>query len=324
MRKIFITGGMGYVGSALIPSLLNEGYEVVSYDLGIYGDTLPDHASLTKIIGDVRDTSLLARSLRGCTDLIHLACISNDPSFELDPQLGKQINLDAFEPMVKSARENGIQRFLYASSSSVYGVKSLENVTEDETLEPLTDYSLYKAKCEEILLKYKSDQFLVTSVRPATVCGYAPRQRLDVIVNILTAQAHFNRRMTLHGGSQKRPNINIMDMVECYLALLKAPGHLINGHSFNAGDANYTVAELAEIVRAEIVGTELEVQNVTDQRSYHISSKKIFEEIGFTPKHGIAAAVRGLVNAFNNKLLNDPMNNDLYYNIRRMQKIGFK
>ena len=187
MKKIFITGGAGYVGSALTPHLLAKGYKVTVFDLMIYGDDLiKNHENLTLIKGDIRDLELLKKVIPGNDVVIHLACISNDPSFELNPKLGKSINLDAFEPLVQISKENSIKRFIYASSSSVYGLKDEKNVHEKMKLEPLTDYSKFKVDCENILQKYNSSNFTTTIIRPATVCGYAPRQRLDVIVNILT------------------------------------------------------------------------------------------------------------------------------------------
>jgi nucleoside-diphosphate-sugar epimerase len=190
MKKIFITGGAGYVGSSLVPKLLNLGYKVTVFDLMIYGiDVLPDHENLTIIKGDIRNTKLLENNLIGIDIVIHLACISNDPSFELNPKLGKSINYDAFEPLVQISLKNKVSRFIYASSSSVYGIKTEQNVTEDMKLEPLTDYSKFKGECEKILNSYKSDEFITTTIRPSTVCGFAKRQRLDLVVNILTNHA---------------------------------------------------------------------------------------------------------------------------------------
>ena len=213
MKKIFITGGAGYVGSSLVPKLLDLGFEVTILDLMIYGeDVLTNHERLTKIKGDIRDKSLLEKIIPGHDILIHLACISNDPSFELNPSLGKSINLDAFEPMVKISRQNNVNRFIYASSSSVYGIKKEKNVTEDMILEPLTDYSKFKGDCEKILNSYKSDDFITTTIRPSTVCGYAKRQRLDLVVNILTNHAFHNREIKVFGGDQLRPNLHIDDI----------------------------------------------------------------------------------------------------------------
>ncbi len=174
-----ITGGAGYVGSVLVPKLLSKGYRVKVLDLFIFGNDVfnevKDHPNLEQIKGDIRDENLLREVIPGCDAVIHLACISNDPSFELNPDLGKSINFDAFFPLVDISKENGIKRFIYASSSSVYGVKEEKNVTEDLKLEPLTDYSKYKALCEEVLNKKREPGFVTLIIRPATVCGYSPR-----------------------------------------------------------------------------------------------------------------------------------------------------
>ena len=196
MKNIFITGGGGYVGVPLVDHLLKKGFKVTVLDLFLYGENvLSEHKNLTKIKGDIRDVNILKKYLKNQEIVIHLACISNDPSFELNPTLGKSINLDAFEPLVKISRENNVRKFIYASSSSVYGIKEEKNVVEDMKLVPLTDYSKFKAKCEKILFKYKSDNFITTVVRPATVCGFSKRQRLDLVVNILSNLAYHKKKL---------------------------------------------------------------------------------------------------------------------------------
>ena len=215
IKNIFVTGGAGYVGAVLVPRLLDENCQVTVLDLMIYGEgVLPDHPRLKVIKGDIRNLALLKRALPGHDAVIHLACISNDPSFELNPDLGKSINLDAFRPLVEISRASGVERFVYASSSSVYGIKEEKDVHEETPLEPLTDYSQFKADCEKILNEYESPDFTTTTIRPATICGYSPRQRLDVVVNILTNLAYRKREITVFGGEQLRPNIHISDMVE--------------------------------------------------------------------------------------------------------------
>ena len=190
----------------------------------IYGEEVSDpHPNLKKITGDIRDFDLMKKMINGQDVVMHLACISNDPSFELNPDLGRSINLDPFEPMVDMAKKSGVKRFIYASSSSVYGVKDEPNVSENMSLEPLTDYSRFKADCEEIL-SYQSDEFTTVTIRPATVCGYSPRQRLDVVVNILTNLAYHNRKISIFGGAQLRPNIHIKDMVNAYLCVQSTYG----------------------------------------------------------------------------------------------------
>tara|TARA_B110000027_G_scaffold133906_1_gene163853 strand:- start:2870 stop:3850 length:981 start_codon:yes stop_codon:yes gene_type:complete len=323
MKKIFITGGAGYVGSILVPKLLNLGFEVTVLDLMIYGEeVLSNHERLTKVKGDIRDKILLEKIIPGHDALIHLACISNDPSFELNPSLGKSINLDAFEPIVKISSKNKVNRFIYASSSSVYGIKKEKNVTEDMVLEPLTDYSKFKGDCEKILNSYKSEDFVTTTIRPSTVCGYAKRQRLDLVVNILTNHAFFNREIKVFGGDQLRPNVHINDMAESYLAVLNAEPKKINGQIFNVGFKNQSVNELANDVK-EVVGDDIKIINTKsdDNRSYHVSSQKIKDILGFETKHTVKDAVVDLKNAFEKKLLTNTFNDEFFFNIKRMNSI---
>ena len=321
--KIFITGGAGYVGSALVPKLLELGHEITVLDLMMYGeDVLQDHPQLKKIKGDIRQINLLSKIIPGHDILIHLACISNDPSFELNPSLGKSINFDAFEPIVKLSRDNNVSRFIYASSSSVYGIKNEKNVTEDMLLEPLTDYSKFKAQCEVILNKYKSDNFITTTIRPSTVCGYARRQRLDLVVNILTNHAYHKREIKVFGGNQLRPNIHINDMVSAYLCILQSPTNLIAGEIFNVGYDNQSVNSIALLVK-KVIGPDVKVVNVQsdDNRSYHISSEKIENVLGFKTKYKIEDAVLDLKEAFEKKLLPNSLTDEKYFNIKRMQSI---
>jgi len=324
-KSIYITGGAGYVGAVLVPRLLEEGCYVTVLDLMIYGvEVLPDHPKLTKITGDIRDQDLLRSTLPGHDALIHLACISNDPSFELNPGLGRSINLDAFRPLVEISKKSGVQRMIYASSSSVYGIKEDPDVHEGMSLEPLTDYSRFKADCEQILSEYQSDEFTTATIRPATVCGYSPRQRLDVVVNILTNLAYHKREISVFGGSQLRPNIHIADMVEAYIVLLNAPKKKVAGEIFNAGYENHSVLQLAETVR-EVIGEDVQLKKTptNDNRSYHVSSKKISDILGFTANRSIRDAVIGLKNAFDNQLLPN-LEHERYFNIKRMQSINLQ
>lgn len=327
--RILVAGGAGYVGSCLVPALLDKGHEVVVYDLFLYGedvfDAIKTDPKLTLIKADIRDFATVEKALTGCNAVIHLACISNDPSFELNPNLGKSINLDAFEPFVLLSKKQKIQRFIFASSSSVYGVKSEPDVTEDMSLEPLTDYSKFKAECEKILFKHMSNGFTCTVLRPATVCGYAPRQRLDVIVNILTNCAYHTGKVKVTGGSQMRPNVHIQDMVRAYLHVLEMPVSKIQGEIFNVGCDNHTVLELAHMTQRIVSKNrpvDLVVEPTNDPRSYHVSSKKIAQKLGFKPQYSIEQAVQDLVQAFEAGKLPDSLNNIRYFNIKTMKAVN--
>ena len=329
LKTVFVTGGAGYVGAALVPALIEAGHRVKVLDLYLYGgdvlDAVKGNPRLEEIKGDIRDVALLRRVIPGCDAVIHLACISNDPSFELDPQLGKSINYDAFIELVKVSKDSGVKRFIYASSSSVYGIKSEQNVHEDLALEPLTDYSRYKAMCEEVLMKQRAPGFTTLIVRPSTVCGYSPRLRLDVIVNILTNHAVNERQIKVFGGEQMRPNLHIDDMVRLYKEALEWPAQAIDGKIYNVGYHNFKVREIAQMVR-NVVGPDIQIMTTPtdDNRSYHVSSERIRRDLGFAAQHSLEDAVRDLQNAFHANLIPNSMSDDRYYNIRRMQRLKLR
>ena len=329
VKKIFVTGGAGYVGAVLVPKLLAKGHQVKVIDLYMFGAEVlkgvEDNPRLTQVKGDIRDQGLLAREILGYDTVIHLACISNDPSYELNPALSKSINYDAFVNLVEIAKQAGVRHFIYASSSSVYGIKDEPEVTEDLPLTPLTDYSKYKAKCEEYLNGAATDDFIVTTIRPATVCGYSPRQRLDLTVNILTNHAVSRGKITVFGGEQQRPNLHIEDMTDLYLFLLDQPPEKIHRKIYNVGYQNYPVREIAEMVRATL-GEDIVIETTPtdDIRSYHVSSRKIKEELGFEAKHTIQDAIRDLKRAFDAGLLPNSLEDMRYYNIKTMLAINLQ
>ncbi len=331
-QTVLITGGAGYVGSVLVPRMLAQGYRVKVLDLYLFGPdvlrAVKNHPRLEQIKGDIRDQALLGASLKGCDSVIHLACISNDPSFELNPAVSRAINFDAFAPLVKISKASGVRRFIYASTSSVYGVSERENVTEDHPLLPITDYNKYKGLCEPILLAEQSPGFTTVIIRPATVCGYSPRQRLDLTVNILTNTAVNAGRISVFGGEQMRPNIHIDDMVDLYLMLLELPPERIAGGTYNAGYENFRVRDLAEKVRTvveqecpERKPLDIVTTPSDDKRSYHISSEKIRRELGFAPRRTIEDAVQDLVKAFRAGKLPNALTDDRYYNIKTMRTL---
>jgi nucleoside-diphosphate-sugar epimerase len=329
-ETILVTGGAGYCGSRLVPQLLDRGYRVTVYDVMYFGsDFLPKgNPNLKLVEGDIRDTEKLAAVTEGHDAFVSLACISNDASFELNEKLSTSVNLDAFEPMVIAAKKAGVKRFIYASSSSVYGVSDRPNVTEDHPLVPLTLYNKYKGICEPLLRKHTDDKFTSVTFRPATVCGYGPRQRLDVSVNILTNHAINNNKITVFGGSQLRPNLHIQDYCDVVEMFLTAPTEKIQNEIFNVGYQNLSLMEIAQLVQ-KVVSQEFpekgEVSIVTtpsdDLRSYHINSEKIKRVLGFEPKYTIEDAVRELCNAFRAGRLPNSMDDDRYFNVRRLKRL---
>lgn len=329
-KNILVTGGSGYCGSLLTPQLLDAGYNVTVFDILYFGDSfLPkDNPRLKIIEGDIRDVSKLATALKGQDAVLSLACISNDASFELDERLSTTVNLDAFEPMVMAAKKAGVKRFAYASSSSVYGVSDKPDVTEDHPLVPLTLYNKYKGMCEPLLFKHTDDNFTGVAFRPATVCGYAPRLRLDLSVNILTNHAVTNNKITVFGGSQLRPNLHIQDYVDLCKLLLTAPTEKIANQIFNCGYQNMTIMDIAHLAKKvveqefpEKVPIEIVTTPSDDNRSYHINSDKIRKVLGFTPKHTIEEAVLDLCRAFREGKIADSFTNDRYYNVRTLKKL---
>lgn len=328
--RVLVTGGAGYCGSRLVPQLLAKGYKVTVYDILYFGDEfLPKSSPDLRIVkGDIRDTEKFFATVQGHDAVVNLACISNDASFELDERLSTTINYDAFEPMVVAAKKAGVKRFIYASSSSVYGVSDKPDVTEDHPLVPLTLYNKYKGMCEPLLRKHTDDAFCGVTFRPATVCGYAPRQRLDLSVNILTNHAVNSGKITVFGGSQLRPNLHVQDYCDAVEMFLEAPMERVQNEVFNVGYQNLSIMEIAHLAR-DVVGRDIpgrsNVDIVTtptdDIRSYHINSDKIARALGFKPKFTIANAVEDLCKAFRGGKLPGSMEDDAYYNVRRLKRL---
>lgn len=320
-KNIFITGGGGYVGSKLVTDLVNKGYRVTVYDLMIFEKKLFfNKKKINLVIGDIRNIDLLKKSIKNHDVFIHLACISNDPSFDKDIKKSKDINYNCFEPIVKLAKKSGISKFIFASSSSVYGLKKNLEVTENLKLEPLTLYSKYKAECETILNNYSSSDFTVSVLRPATVCGYSKRQRLDVVVNLMTNLAFNQRKIKIFGGNQLRPNIHINDISSAFIALIEADNHLINQEIFNVGSVNYKVLDIAKIIK-KIIGEDVEIESFSsdDNRSYHINSEKIKKVLKFTPSFTVEDAVKDLKSAFESGLIPNSLKDKKYFNVKNIE-----
>jgi nucleoside-diphosphate-sugar epimerase len=335
MMHVCLPGGAGYVGAVLVPKLLGRGYRVTVLDNYQFGRevfaNVRGAAGLREIEGDVRDRNAVRAALEGCDAVIHLACVSNDPSFELDPGLAKSINYDCFPMFIAEAKRAGVTRFIYASSSSVYGVSEVPDVREDHPLLALTDYSKYKALCEPLVLAEQSPNFTALVLRPATVCGASPRMRFDLSVNIMTNLAIVNRKITVFGGRQHRPNMHIEDITDLYDELLLEPTARINGKTYNAGFQNRTIADIAQIAH-DVVSAELPelgpIEIVTtptdDNRSYRVNSDKIAAELGFRPRHTIEDAVSDICRWYRAGRFPDSISDPRYYNVRTLKETALR
>src|SRR3989344_2088506 len=324
IKKILVTGGAGYVGAVLVPKLLNNGFQVVVLDAMFFTDLglrpAQSNSNLRIIVGDIRNASNVKEALNDVDAVIHLASISNDPSGDLNPKLTVEVNFNATVALAKAAKALGVKRFVNVSTSSVYGIKDEGDVTEELSLEPLTIYSKTKADAEFLVMALASPKFSVVTIRPATVCGYSPRMRLDLSVNILTMHAITRGIITVFGGKQKRPNIHIDDITDYYVDLLKIPPNKINGGIYNAGYENYTIMEIAEMVR-DIIGSEvkIEVAQTNDNRSYHVSSEKIKHELGLYPKKTLRDAVLDIKSASDEGKID--WNDIKFYNVKKMKQL---
>jgi len=304
-QRVLVTGGAGYVGSILTPKLLAAGHAVTVLDTLWYGREplapVADHPGFTLVQADLRDTVEVRRILtEGAFDaVIHLAAISNDPSSELDADLTREVNLVALERLFVAAKQAGVRRLLYASSASVYGIKQTPDVTEDLALDPITLYARYKAEGEQVLQGLLDDRFCGVAVRAATVCGWSPRLRLDLTINILTSHGINNRVIRVFGGDQQRPNVHIEDLTDFYAALLTSPRELIQGQAFNLCRSNATVMDLARMIQGELgEGVKIDVVPTDDNRSYHLSAAKVDRVLGFRAQRSLVQAVRDLRGAF--------------------------
>lgn len=319
--KLLITGGCGYIGSRLVPYLLSKGYDVRVLDSLIFGNHLQDF-NFELIKGDIRNIDALNMAMSGVDAIIHLAAISNDPTAELNPEVTKEVNYDAVVEIVKIAKESGVKRIILASSSTLYGFQGDDKIlNESDEIHPLTLYGKYKAESEKAAFEFADDNFTVTAVRPGTVAGFSLRQRFDLIVNIFANHAFNSNSVTIEGGSQKRPIVNIQDMCRAYETLLVAPKEKINKESFNIVGENKTIKEIAEEIVKIIPGTDIKyVDKADDRRSYFTDNTKIKNVLGFKTKYNLEDATIELVNKFNENFFNDSMNDEIFFNMKRMKK----
>ncbi|MBU0756591.1 MAG: NAD-dependent epimerase/dehydratase family protein [Nanoarchaeota archaeon] len=327
-KRVLVTGGAGYVGSVLVPSLLKKGHDITVLDtfwfwnsVEEYLETLNINKQNIRIVkGDLRNKDDIRKSLEDADSVIHLACISNDPSSDLDPKFTHSINYDGSMNLIDMSKELGVKRFIFASTSSVYGIKKEPNVNEELELEPLTQYSKLKVEIEHYLMYRLDDDFRGCILRPSTVCGYSPRQRLDVVVNILTNFAINKGKIRVFGGEQLRPNINIHDMVRAYELLLETHIEKIDRKTYNVGYENLKVIDIANIVKSVVGDIPIDVVETDDLRSYHVCSEKIKKELGFENKYTVKDAIIELMDAFKNKKLTN-LENSRFYNVKRMKEL---
>jgi nucleoside-diphosphate-sugar epimerase len=307
--NILVTGGCGYVGSRLTQSLLEQGHAVTVVDTMWFGNYLEPHPALTLIEADVRQPDDIP--MTGIESIIHLANVANDPCSDLDPKLSWEVNVLATMLLVEKAIASGVRQIIYASSGSVYGIKDEPEVTEDLPLVPISDYNKTKMISERVLLSY-ADRITVQCIRPATVCGFSPRMRLDLSVNMLTMQALTNGRITVFGGDQTRPNIHVEDLVRVYLHFLEV-GDGATG-IYNAGFENLSIMEIAERA-ADLIDAEIVVTPSNDPRSYRLSSQKLLDT-GFAPIKTVSDAMSEVIEVTKSGQLIDE---DSCYNLRVMK-----
>jgi len=307
--KILVTGGCGYKGHVLIPKLLEKGHQIIAFDLQWFGSYLLPHNNLKVIKGDVRHIETIP--LDGVDCIIHLSSIANDPCGDLNPQLTWEVSALATMQLADQAKRRGIKRFIYASSGSVYGVKEELQVTEELELKPISEYNKTKMVAERVLHSYQEDM-VVQIVRPATVCGYSPRMRLDVSVNLLTMQALSKGKITVFGGNQVRPNIHIDDIADVYLHFLDHPE--VTG-IYNAGFENISILDIAKLVTKHIP-VEIAITESNDPRSYRVNSDKLLAT-GFSPKKSVDHAIKEIIEKYRSGVLKDE---DKFHNLKWMQQ----
>jgi nucleoside-diphosphate-sugar epimerase len=307
--KIFVTGACGYKGSVLVPKLLAAGHEVTALDIMWFGNFLKPHPKLSVVRGDVRNIEQI--DLDGTEAIVHLSSVANDPCGDLDPKLTWEISCLATMQLADKAVRKSVRHFVYASSGSVYGVKEEPQVTEELELKPISEYNKTKMVAERVLLSY-ADRMAVQIIRPATVCGYSPRMRLDVSVNMLTMQALTKEHITVFGGSQIRPNIHIDDITDVYLFMLDHPEHR---GIYNAGFENLSIMEIATRV-LEHAPAKISVTESNDPRSYRVNSDKLLAT-GFRPKKKVDDAIREIVHKYR---LGELKDEDRFHNLKWMQR----
>jgi len=315
--RVCLIGGGGYVGTTLARRLLDEGRTVTVVDTFWFGDHLGTHPRLHKIEADIRRDGWVKEALTDVDTVVVLACLSNDPMADLDPELTRAVNLDALQRVILDAKAHGARRLIYASSSSVYGIQDVPRVVESTPLKPITLYSRYKGEIEDFLNAHVDDGFVGVSVRSATVCGYSPRMRLDLLLNLFCWLALRQGAITIEGGSQIRPLIHMQDVVDFYVRLLGAEARLVQGEAYNVSSGNYTVQQVADMVSA-YTGCALTYTGVVDARSYPLDAEKAERVLGFKTRRTIDDAMVEVCEAIHAGRIDGTSAN---FNLRRYREL---
>ncbi|HXT68714.1 MAG TPA: SDR family oxidoreductase [Vicinamibacterales bacterium] len=326
-RSVLVTGGCGYIGSMLVPELASRGWHVRILDCLLFGNRLPagllESGRAELVDGDIRHADVVARACEGVDAVVHLAAMANDPSADLDPALTRSINLDAVIALIDIARRAGVSRFVNASTATVYGVRDEPDVDETFEHRPITLYGKYKSETDHAVAAANGPNFTTVNIRSATVCGWSPRMRLDLSVNILTEQAVRRGTVTVHGGKQLRPNVVITDLVGAYCSVLEAPAAVVGGESFNIGASNLSILEIArEVIAAVNPSAQMVVDSTVDHRSYHISTRKAVTRLGFKPLLDVPDGARQVAEALRAGRIDRPDASE-HRNVQHLQAIGF-
>ena len=290
--KIFVSGSCGYQGSLLVPKLLNLGHKIIALDTQWFGKNLKNHKNLIILKKNILNIDY--KDLYNASHIIHLSAIANDPMGDIDKNITWEVSCSGTMRLCEIAKKNKIQKFIHASSSSVYGVKKEKKVHENLSLDPISTYNKAKMITERVLMSYKKD-FNIIIIRPATVCGFSPRMRFDLSVNMLTYQGLLNNLITVHGGSQVRPNIHIQDLLKCYIFFLNK--RVNSGEIFNAGFENLSILNIAKLIKKKLNCKIKIFKNLNDIRSYRVDSSKLLK-LGFIPEKKVNDAIDEIIHKF--------------------------
>lgn len=312
IKKVLVIGGAGYLGSVLCRKLLNKGYKVRVLDNLIYGDEgigdIYGNSSFEFMKGDIRNISDVVEGIKGVDAVIHLAAIVGDPACAMSPEDTLEINLLATKTIIEACKCFQINRFIFASTCSVYGKSSSpsERLNEESYLNPVSLYAETKIKCEQSILEAVDENFSPTILRMATLYGYSPLMRFDLAINLLTAKAVFDKKITIFGGDQWRPWLELEDAAEAYITCLESPIEKIRGEIFNTLSENYKIIEVGKIINSVCPKAHLEISDkITDRRDYNVSFTKISRVLNYRPKKKAIDGVADIINAIKRESIKD-------------------